>query len=165
MNSTVSSQEVSGVGIVTCPERVRVACRIWVVFGILLLVSALINLILYGSAILASIQTLDGLVALGIIVLGILFGVAFLQAGNHTLKGKSKGILGNGIASLFFGLINGAWGTYQISLLMSVRLTSYDKTLGYLFSSINLLSGIGLLIAGVLSILGAKAYKTWKMSG
>jgi hypothetical protein len=144
------------------PRVVRTAGMIWIIFGSIQILSALLNFGISGDLILNALSTSDGQLVLATIGIGLFFGAVFLQVGIQSMKGTAKGSLGNGIGSLFFGVLNSAWGIYLISLTLQVNLYESARYVSLALSSIPLLSGVGLLVAGFLALNGAGEYKAWK---
>src|SRR5262249_9234566 len=108
MHDDYEEQEPWRGGELPYPSVVRSAGVIWVVFGGLILLNALVNLGLTVGAQRAN----QGQAGAGVVpfVVGILFGAVFIHVGVQSIRGTAKDTLGNGIGSIIFGVLNGGWG-------------------------------------------------------
>src|SRR5262245_23984722 len=81
------------------PGGVKAAGILWIVFGVLALISYVLSFALTAGA-----QERPGSNPGGLSC-GMLFAVVFLVIGFQTLQGTAKGTLANGIGSIVFGLL------------------------------------------------------------
>jgi predicted Zn finger-like uncharacterized protein len=133
------------------PSSVKTAGIIWIVFGGLLLVRAVIGAV--ATAIVAPNHQ-QGL-AIGIVggcgsLLIAIFAAAFTYVGVQSIRGTARDTLGNSIGSIVFGLLNALAGVVQLAA---------EDTLG---GAIGVICGAGLLTAAVLALSARGQYKLWR---
>lgn len=92
---------------------------------------------------------------------GILIGAVFIHAGRQNTRGTAKGTVGNGVGSLVFGLLIGGLGAFLMATAFAVRALQFELALA---GGVNLVSGLGLLVAGALALAGSTDYKAWRKS-
>ncbi len=140
-------------GPVEYPKPVSVAGVLWIVFGAITLLNVAVGLLLV-AAVAGGFGEL-GARGTGMVcgaVLSALFGAVFIHVGVQSVRGTARDTLGNGIGSIIFGLLQLAVGV--------LKMIQADAIVG----SIGLLSGVGLLVAGVLALVGRDKYKAWRRS-
>jgi hypothetical protein len=152
------AQDINAPQRFSCRERpttVMAAGVIWVVFGCLILVNMAVNLALTAGKAQAPGGVCTGWLA-------ILFGAGFIHVGVQSIRGTARDTLGNGIGSIIFALLNGGIGALLV--LAAAALGGADALGPAIIGAINLLSSIGLLVAGVLALVGREDYKAWRQS-
>ena len=134
------------------PAGLKVACYLWIGFGILILVGGLIGLVQNGGQIGAGGQAANQAPAGGVcgMVLVGLFGAAFIAAGSQTLKGTAKDTMGNGIGSLVFALLEIGLGVLALNFGVNF------------FAIIYLACGAGLMGAGIIALMNRTDYLEWR---
>jgi hypothetical protein len=134
----------------TYPTSITAAGIIWIIFGGLLLVNLVIHLFLLGL-VAAGAAPAEAVAVSGncFTLIATLFAVPFLYVGVLSVKGTARDTLGNSIGSLAFGVINVGFG--WAGLLE-----------GSVASLINLGTGIGLVVAGILTFRGRADYQAWR---
>jgi hypothetical protein len=134
------------------PKMVSAAGIIWIVFGGLILVTAAFGLI---RALAMAPTTRGGGALFGGAVCAVAFiafiGGAFLFVGVQSVRGTAADTLGNGIGSIILG---------ALLLLVTMFALMFDPVTGGVY----LLSGGGLVAAGVLALVGRADYNLWKRS-
>lgn len=148
------------------PMIVKIAGGIWIAFGGLILLNAIIALVMkFGGTPAAGGDGVPGANICGS-VLPILFGAVFIMVGFQTIQGKARDTLGNGIGSIIFGMLCGGVGA--MAMLGGAILSGEGGAkaelgpLAMIVGAINTISGAGLLIAGVLALVGRSGYKEWR---
>jgi hypothetical protein len=134
------------------PGKVLAAGIIWIIAGGLQLLGAAILLF---AALVLSGSGLGSLFAGPAMCLGLfvgLIGAAFLLVGTQTVRGTAADTLGNSIGSIILGALGVAVGLANMSAGRGLD--------GFM----NVLSGGGLITAGVLALIGRTDYKVWKRS-
>jgi hypothetical protein len=142
----MANESQPGPGSVTSESKlgvVKIAAIIWLVFGALILLNALLQL---------SQGIKDTGQQVLVVILG-LFALAFIFVGYQTLKGTAKDTLGNGIGSILLAGV-GSWNSYG-----SIMIGQFD-----LYAIISLLSVVALIVAGILALVGRADYKAWRES-
>ena len=153
------------------PKLVRTAGIIWIIFGGLMLVTAVGSMGMMGMAGNGAQGSCNGIV-------GILFGIAFLFVGVQSIKGTAKDTLGNGIGSIVIGALNAGVGVFAIigglalSSVLAARtapapgqVTSDVALVLIVAGAVNILSGVGLIVAGTLALMGRAEYKAYRHGG
>jgi hypothetical protein len=128
-------------GRTSIPGTVVTACVLWIVYGVLGLVSGGHALMTHGGA--AAITQ-------------VVFALAFLITGIQVLMGKASGLFGSGIACLLLA----ALGVLSVYLMPT---TPEEAKAGAGWVSIAILINSGVLaLAGILAIAGNAKYKEWR---
>jgi hypothetical protein len=97
----------------------------------------------------------------GAIVFALLFGGGFVCIGVQSIRGTASDTLGNGIGSILLGLLClSCGGSDLVSVASGVG--GRPVAVGVISAAVNLLSGVGLLAAGVLALVGRSEYVAWK---
>jgi hypothetical protein len=135
------------------PSSVKVAGITWIAIGCFSVLNAALTLAL-------SAASAPGGVCPGLI--GFLVGGVFIHAGLQTVRGTARDTLGNGVGSLFFGLLNLGVGL----MLVGVGLAGQEQGSGIAVVAavagvVSVLAGISLLAAGVLALVGRSQYRAW----
>jgi hypothetical protein len=149
------------------PGAVRAAGIIWIVFGGLILLNFVVQLLVLltvnpqgqrGGAFVAG--NFCGVLFMGLV------GGAFVNAGIQSLSGAAKDTLGNGIGSIAFGvIIGGLAGVLLIGILGATAAGAQPGELMWivvLALLINSLAAIGLLVAGILALVGREGYREYR---
>ena len=155
------------------PRLVRTAGIIWIVFGSMLLINAVVSLGASGAAVRAGENTGGG--SCGGVV-GIGFGIAFIIVGWQSLKGTAKDTLGNGVGSIIIGALYAVGGAVVLvlglgmyTLISQGKATAPNVDQAALLVTVSggvlLLSGLGLILAGVLALMGRADYKAYRRAG
>jgi hypothetical protein len=76
------------------------------------------------------------------------------------VRGTAKGTLGNGIGSIFFGLLWAGMTIFTIGAV--VRLPGVNVTMMVISGVVSGLLALGLMVAGTLAIMGRDAYREWR---
>jgi hypothetical protein len=152
------------------PRSVWAAGVIWFIAGVLILVATLVNLVVGmaltsaqapGAQVVAATPPGGSICAL---LFGVFMGAVFIHVGEQSVNGTAKDTLGNGVGSMIFAMLNGVWGVLIILFAAAVwRFLS--RTAGILLAAIgglNALSGLALLVAGILALIGRADYKAWR---
>lgn len=113
------------------PIPVKLACLVWVLYGLMLLGGGLLMGVLGAG----KEKAFELMLALG---LGGC-GVFFMHAGIKTFSARASGTVGNGICAMFFG-----------AALIASNLDS----------GINLFAGFGLLLSGLVCVAYRKQYQS-----
>src|SRR4051794_41003528 len=88
------------------PSGVRLAGIIWIGFGALGIIGALFNFAMsFGNAAAAQGRGAGGAPNFCSLGCGLIIPIVFLMVGIQTVKGTAKGVLGNAIGSIVFGLL------------------------------------------------------------
>ena len=147
------------------PKLVRTAGIIWIIFGGLMLVTAVGSMGMMGMAGNGAQGSCNGIV-------GILFGIAFLFVGVQSIKGTAKDTLGNGIGSIVIGALNAGVGVFAIigglalySVLAASAAPAPVALVLIVAGAVNILSGVGLIVAGTLALMGRAEYKAYRHGG
>jgi hypothetical protein len=160
MREGVEPLEPSG-GQVTYPQSVKTAGVIWIIFGCLILLNAAVNLWVTMSQ--AALRGGPAPAGLGAVVIGALFGAVFIHVGNQSTKGTARDTLGNGIGSLVFALLNGAYGVMLVMVgLAGMAIGAPMAIVVLAVGGVGILAGVGLLAAGVLALVGRAEYIAWR---
>ncbi len=135
------------------PTGVRIAGGIWIAFGALTTLGAL-----------ASFATQAGTGGgAGVGGCGFLIPIAFLIMGVQTVQGSAKGMLGNAIGSIFFGLI---YLGLPLLLMWAVgqapRNVAVPADFLRVIAGVMILAGVALLAAGGLALVNRKEYADWR---
>lgn len=144
------------------PEGVRAAGAIWIVIGSLIVFTVLVTGLLFGGPLLSGLQLPDGRRAVGILLIRLLAGIAFVRAGIRSCRGTAAPSPAGGIGSLLFGVLHCAWAVYLIAITLRTDLPDTDRSLSLPLDSLIFLSGLGLLAAGVLALQSSREYRAWK---
>jgi hypothetical protein len=136
------------------PPGVKAAGIIWIGYGILGLIAAVIIFVLAGAA--AAQVGPGGAPIFCVPICYTFFALAFLFVGVQTVKGTAKSTLGNGIGSIIFGVLSllGAAGA----------LIQGGGTPAVVQGGISVLLGLALLTAGTLALMGKTQYEDWRAS-
>lgn len=137
------------------PKTVQVAGVIWIVFGSLILLNWTLSLVLLIALAAAGPSS-------GGSCFGILIGAAFLSVGIQSIRGTAKGMGGNAIGSLFFGLLNAGGGI--VLLFLGLRWGQASMIITGIIAAICLTAGIGLIAAGILALVGRKEYREYRLA-
>jgi hypothetical protein len=140
------------------PAAVRIAGTIWIIFGAVILLSAvLVPILTVGAEWAAGRPAAQARTAwfawtlaycFGLFI--ALFGVAFIFVGIQSVRGTARDTLGNGIGSIVFAIFNLGSGFLQLSMEQFVP------------AVVGISAGIGLLLAGILALVGRADYKAWR---
>jgi hypothetical protein len=155
------------------PKLVSTAGIIWIVFGSILLINAVVNLGLSGATVRAGENPSGG--PCGGIV-GIGFGIAFVFVGMQSVKGTAKDTLGNGIGSIIIGALYATGGAVVLvlglgmyALISQGKATAPNADQAALIVTVTggvlLVSGLGLILAGTLALMGRADYKEYRRAG
>jgi hypothetical protein len=151
------------------PGSVRTAAVIWIIFGGLILINAVINLVMIsaqgaapagggpGGAPQAAPQVAGGMCG---VLFAALFGGAFIFVGVQTTRGTATDTLGNAVGSIVFGVLNGGGGLIVIAAGMA--LGGMFGAIALIVGGISLVAGVALIVAGILAIVGRAGYKHWR---
>jgi hypothetical protein len=142
------------------PAAVRIAGTIWIAMGVLIFVGTGGILLLLLPATIAGGGCL--------MIFGGFTGVVFVAEGAWTLQGTAKGTGGNGAGSIFIALIFLCVGFFlarELVLQLPREVTDHEKLTQMLALAVTAVSGLGLLTAGVLALVGRKAYAAWREAG
>ena len=91
----------------------------------------------------------------------LLFGGGFVFVGVQSIRGAASDSLGNGIGSILLGLLCLSCGGSDL-LSVASGVGGRPVAVAVIRAAVNLLSGVGLLAAGVLALVGRSEYVTWK---
>jgi hypothetical protein len=140
------------------PATVYAAGVIWIVFGCVILLNALLTLFLAPAPPQAGEDQRPPNTCS--VLMGVLFGAVFIHVGLQSVKGPAKDTLGNAVGSILLGLGNGAFGA-----MMVVGGLATGGTVGVVScvaGGVGVLCGLGLLTAGALALAGRSDYKAWR---
>ena len=148
------------------PTVMRIAAIAWIVFGCLVLLTGLLNLVVElvglatagGGAPEATGRAVGGAC---VMIFALLFGGGFVFVGVQTILGWANDTLGNGIGSILLGLLCLSCGGSGLVTVAS-GVGGQPVAVGVISAAINLLSGLGLIAAGVLALVGRSDYVAWK---
>jgi hypothetical protein len=143
------------------PPGVKAAGIIWIAFGALGLIQAVLSLISAGA------QAAGGGGPAGSpycgVGCGVLFALVFLMVGVQTVKGTAKSTLGNGIGSIIFGVLY--LGLAAMVFVGSGFLpVGVDATMVIVMGAVVAVQGLALLLAGTLALMGKSAYEDWRVA-
>jgi hypothetical protein len=94
-------------------------------------------------------------------VFALLFGRGFVFVGVQSIGATASDTLGNGVGSIVLGLLClSCGGSDLVSVAGGVG--GRPVAVGVISAAVNLLSGVGLLAAGVLALVGRSQYVAWK---
>ncbi|MBY0232598.1 MAG: hypothetical protein K2W96_25235 [Gemmataceae bacterium] len=154
------------------PGSVHAAGLIWVIFGSLILLVRVTDLVVTLNAQPGIIPQGNPMVAGAMVgTVGVSFvGLIFIVLGVLTLNGTLGDILAVGIISLIVGVLCG--GVSGLGFVQAVALSSnpmlkmflpaYLITLMFVVSGVGMLSGLAFLVAGILGLSGNEAYRRWR---
>jgi hypothetical protein len=153
------------------PRSVWAAGVIWIIFGGLILLITLVNVVANlaltpsappgtpaGAQGAAAAAQGTGLVCT--LLFGAFVGGVFVHVGVQSVNGTAKDTLGNGVGSMIFALLYGGWAVVALLAALVV-----GGTLGIILvigGGVNIISGVALLIAGILALIGRADYKAWR---
>jgi hypothetical protein len=150
------------------PTGVKIAGIIWIAFGVLGIIGALINFAVSMGNAAAGAGAAGGpgagpppgsnVCSLGC---GMLIPIVFLMVGIQTVKGTAKGVLGNAIGSIVFGLLYA--GLAVLFVIVGGRMAVIPQEMVLVIVAMCGLLGTALLIAGGLAIVGRDAYTQWRV--
>lgn len=145
--------EPDGAG-VRFPMRVRIAGIIWIAFGALGLLGALIAII--SSIVVGAQGPAPDFCAPACLTT---IALVSLLSGVQTIRGTSVSIGGNAVASIGFGIL--------ISVMMAMMMTGgvfpqRGWSVVVLVGSIYFLVALSLVAAGVLALIGKSDYDKWR---
>ncbi len=145
------------------PSLVYVAGVIWIGFGCLALIVALINLALLGATVSGGpADPCPGFCC----CFATLFGIAFIEGGFRSVKGTAEDTLGIAICSLLFGLLQvGFVALFVLAALLAGSPTPINQgpaSPEFIASGISSAVGLGLIAAGVLALAGRQDYLAWR---
>lgn len=132
-------QEMNPVAGPQYPGTVRAAGTIWAILGGLILLSAVLALLLTSGD-------------RGSVWVGLVFGIAFVYLGIQHMRGTVRDTLNNGIGSIILGLLDLGYSGLLVGGVVS---GGTPQAIG------GVISGMGLLVAGVLALVGRRDYKAW----
>jgi hypothetical protein len=148
------------------PTTVRIAGIIWIVIGCVIVLNALATL---GLA--AAVQRPAnpgqapdaGTGACGAF-LPLLFGAAFVFVGQQSVRGTAKDTLGNAIGSIVLGIAPLLCGVSFLvgAGFLGVNVPPDMRVVFAIIGAVNILTGIGLLSAGALALVGRAEYREWQ---
>ena len=137
------------------PTTVTIAGIAWIIFGGLIIVNLLVFL-LFMFVMAAGAQGGErGAAVAGGVCGGFLFGLfgaVFIHVGIQSVRGTARDTLGNGIGSIFFGLLNVGSGLLQAGSGQVIQ------------GGVGFVLGAGLIAAGVLALVGRSDYKAWRQA-
>ncbi|HEX3149089.1 MAG TPA: hypothetical protein VHR66_13495 [Gemmataceae bacterium] len=143
------------------PPGVKAAGIIWISFGALGLINIVLQLAMAaGNAVAGGGPGGSPYTGVGC---GVIIALVFLMVGIQTVKGTAKGVLGNGIGSIIFGVLYLSCGGLLLAGSGFVP-AGADSTLLLAVGGIALLMGLALLLAGVLALMGKSAYEEWRVA-
>jgi hypothetical protein len=137
------------------PGTVLTAGVLWIVFGALSVLGVLLLLALAFVVAGAPGPRPRGAEAeaAGVVcglILGGLFGAAFIFVGVQTVRGTAKDTLGNGIGSIIFAALA------LLATIFNLAVGQVPQAVG------NLITCVGLMVAGILALVGRADYRAWK---
>jgi hypothetical protein len=140
------------------PILVRVAGVLWLCFGSIGLLGAILGFVL-------NTQQAGGGAGKSSPVpncCGMLIPIVFLHVGLQTVQGKAKDTLGNGIGSIVFGMFYLAVAGVFIFLENNAFAGKGLGGLGMVVGLIAGLFGLLLLLAGTMALVSRTQYKAWR---
>src|SRR5579862_2628329 len=155
------------------PTSVRIAGIVWIVFGSIIILNAIVSAGLTAGAGGANGANAAG-GACGAII-PLLIGIAFIFVGQQTLRGTARDTLGNAIGSLvlgigplvcgFLAIIGGvalANAPAKVPAGEAANIAAIEPGVLMVLGVVNILSGFGLLTAGALALIGRAEYREWR---
>ena len=137
------------------PPGVKAAGMIWIGFGVIGLLGAatlfVFMLVWAGGAGAGGVPVFCAPVCL------TLFAIVFLMAGIETVKGKAKGILGNAVGSIFFGVLY--LGQAALAVSRGAGAGMVEVVVGAALFGV---LGLALVGAGVFALFGKSDYEKWR---
>jgi len=88
--------------------------------------------------------------------LRIVIGIVFFKAGLQTTRGTAKDTKGNNIGSIIFGVLVAGVG------IIALMGEAFAEIWFFVVLVINLLSGVALIAAGTLALVGRVPYRQWQ---
>lgn len=146
------------------PGIVMTAGVIWIGVGVLGIVNVVLSLAMAGAN--AAAGGGGGGANVGSPCCGMFIAIAFLMVGYQTVTGKAKDTLGNSIGSMVLGFIQifaaigiallgaGVFGNQNINGMPPEVLLVTGIMVGVI--------GLTLVTAGILSLMGRRAYREWR---
>jgi hypothetical protein len=138
------------------PAAIRAAGIIWIVVGSLALASMILEIVLHVVVLSKGLVCFD----VGFFGASALFGIAFLVCGIQTVCGSTRDPLGNGVGSLFFGLMSMARAVFA-----GIGMAEGEGVEALIFLFLTLVGGLGgfsLVAAGILAFVGREPYRQWR---
>ncbi len=154
------------------PKALRFSYGVWILIGVLMMISAVVNIGLTSSNLANQRQPTDDAMAAfaaaciqGLLSLAI--GVVFIYVGQSTRTGKAKDVLGNGVGSVIFGVIQMVY--FILLMPQALRLLSNDVHVGLgiasiVVASLSAIFGSLLFLAGMIALAQRQRYKAWRVS-
>jgi hypothetical protein len=147
------------------PTGAKIAGIIWIAFGALGLLSNLVNI-----AISAGQGGAGGGPQFAGIGCGILIAAAFLFVGIQTVKGTAASMIGNGIGSLIFGVLQLTCGGVMMAGGGIIAAGGGGAPPGggaagsvaMIIGGITIVFGLALITAGTLALMNKSAYDEWR---
>jgi len=133
------------------PAAVLWAGILWIVYGVLQLISILLAVIPAVQAGQSPVTPQTGC--------SLLFGIAFLFVGYQTVTGTAKDTLGNAIGSLILGLLA---ALLAVMILAGGQQLQIDPRVRLAAAISAGLSATLLIVAGVLALAGRADYRAWR---
>jgi len=135
------------------PKTVLIAGIIWIIFG------ACIFLL----AILVYFMERPGL-PMALSMWGFIFGAASVYIGIHTVRGRAKGMWGNGIGSIVFAFMTFSIAADHLFVAFNAfGSKEVDKLVGgIILAGATSFVGAGFLAAGILALMGHRNYGVWR---
>lgn len=136
------------------PTMVSIAGVMWIIFGALIVVSLIINLLLLNDVRPArgNDEAVAGGRICGLVFFG-LFGFAFIRGGFQSMNGSAKDTMGNSIGSIVLSLLFAAVAIFGLA--------KGDPATGIG----GLIFALGLFTPGLLALIARADYLDWKKSG
>ncbi|MEZ6141511.1 MAG: hypothetical protein R3B84_13140 [Zavarzinella sp.] len=128
------------------PGIVKIACYIWIVFGLIAIAQGIMFLAMPSDNLKKDELNYNYPGLVGALLIGICFAVTGLQL----LTGKVLEIVGAAVGSLFIGLL---------MLGLSGLVANYDALT---LAIPGFIAGLGLIVAGVMVIMGRSQFMAWK---
>jgi hypothetical protein len=139
--------------------------------GCVIIINALVSLGISAAAVADNAANAGSICGA---ILPFLFGVAFIVVGRQTIRGTARDTLGNAIGSLVLGigpLVCGFGAIASGLAVANVPVNVQGKDVADLKANVgllvvlgivNILSGLGLMTAGALALIGRKDYRDWR---
>ncbi|WP_020474339.1 hypothetical protein [Zavarzinella formosa] len=142
----------------TFPKLVKTAGYIWIVFGSLILLSALVSFAI-ETATKADDPKNNPVGGVCSLIISVLFGAVFFHVGKQSISGEAKDTLGNSIGSIIFSLIYSGIGVMSVVAGLAMGGGAAGPIILGLVMAV---CSLGLLVAGVMALMGRTQYKAWK---
>jgi uncharacterized integral membrane protein len=135
---------------VELPRKVMTAGIVWIIFGILILINFLLQIVLVSQE-----RELGpgGTVGVGVClgIFGALLGGGFIFVGVQNVRGTAPGVIGNGVGSIILAV-----------LMILGSLVQAARGGHLLVAVINIGLAMGLVVAGVLVLVSGAEYTAYR---